>query len=277
MALRNRPIEGGHIKPVILADVDAGITTRLPVANYDYADAVALGLVPGVKNVPITGEIPDVDIGSSPKDIWDQGGIMTYSTSADIDTISSSDDGDNQVVMITGQTYDGVEVVQTATLNGQSKVTLSTPLWRVYNKIRNRSNTDFAGDIYIYVDTDITDGVPDDDTKIRAKINIGKNGTLMSHYTIPANNQGVYLAGLGCLNGAVQAIVQLETFTRLDGEVFVSSGSLTLDSSGVGCFNIPIEAREPIPARTDIVVRVMSSTANNVSITINNQFRLYSL
>ena len=94
-----------------------------------------------------------------------------------IDTISSSSASDTEVVTIEGHTMSGGDktfVVQTATLNGQNKVTLGTALnrcTRVYHA--GQSTTDLVGEIYVYEDTTITSGKPTDTTKIHITVPAG--------------------------------------------------------------------------------------------------------
>lgn len=110
---------------------------------------------------------------TSSETVWIQGGNETYISTNGIDTMSSSDNGDDQTVTIEGHTISGSNltfVVQTATLTGHSKVTLSTPLARA-TRVYNTDDNLFAGDVYIYEDDTLTDGVPNTATKIHLKAN----------------------------------------------------------------------------------------------------------
>jgi len=113
--------------------------------------------------------------------------IMTLAGSEDhetfvsdnlIDTVSSSSGDDDQDLIIEGHTIDSngdfTFVIQTATLDGQNKVVLSTPLARV-TKMYNNDNSDLVGNIYAYQDGDITDGVPDTAAEVHCIIAAGKN------------------------------------------------------------------------------------------------------
>lgn len=114
-------------------------------------------------------------VGSSFETVWQTGGDETYATTNAIDTISSSNSGDTQAVRIEGHAIDNGEltfVVQSATLNGQNKVVLSTPLARI-TRLYNNGTTDFAGTIYGYEDDTVTAGVPQTTSKIHMTVTEG--------------------------------------------------------------------------------------------------------
>lgn len=114
-------------------------------------------------------------VGSTFETIWQRGGNETYVTSNLIDTISSSDAGDTQSVVIEGHTISNGLLTfstQTATLNGQNKVTLTTPLARM-TRLYNNGTTDFAGIIYGYEDSTISAGVPSDASKVHIQVSQG--------------------------------------------------------------------------------------------------------
>lgn len=99
-----------------------------------------------------------------------------------ITTMSGANAGDTQTITIEGHTSDtdnhGVTrknfVVQSATLEGQGKVPLDTPLNRV-TRAYNASSTVLAGEVFIYEDTALTTGKPTDTTKIHITIPVNSN------------------------------------------------------------------------------------------------------
>ena len=138
------------------------------------------------------GDAPDFDTSDGEVTIWDgadDGNIdqMTYvySTTAAIDSISSSNAGDDHQIQLQGLDEDYNLVTQNATLDGQTRVALTTPLIRIF-RMKNNGFTDLAGYVYVYENTAITAGVPNDTTKVRAIIQPGYNQTLMALYTVPA-------------------------------------------------------------------------------------------
>lgn len=84
--------------------------------------------------------------------VWNVGGLETYATSDTINTVVSTATGDTQVVKIEGHTLSDnalTFVVQSATLEGQTPVTLSTPLARV-SRIYNSGTTNLTGAVTVY-------------------------------------------------------------------------------------------------------------------------------
>jgi len=87
------------------------------------------------------------DVGTSPETVWLNGGDETLPTGNDIDIVVSTSGSDTGTVQIEGHTLSGSDltfVTQTATLNGTTNVTLSTPLYRV-SKLTNTGSADFVG------------------------------------------------------------------------------------------------------------------------------------
>lgn len=124
----------------------------------------------------------------------------TYVTDNSIDTVSSSSAADNQKITLIGHTISGgdlTEVPQTATLNGQSKVPLTTPLHRI-NRVYNDTTTlddEFAGSIYVYEDGAITAGVPDTDEDIHMILLAGEQQSEKAA-TATASNEYLILSKL---------------------------------------------------------------------------------
>ena len=213
------------------------------------------------------GENPNIDTGTDPEDVWDYGGIYTFSTTNDIDTISSSDAGDNMVITIEGLDENCNIVVQNATLNGQNKVTLDTPLMRVY-RAYNAGSTDIAGDVYIYVDGAITDGVPNTAADVRAMIRNGNNQTLMCIYTVPAGFTALFTAGYVAFSKAVptSATADFTWRARPVGGVFQVKSKIGLTTTGSSTWDYTYGIPVALPEKTDILIRCEEVSANNISV-----------
>jgi hypothetical protein len=120
------------------------------IREIKNSDAVDVSIWEKAKTLIKFGRNPDLDTGVR-ETIWNTGGDETLKTANDIDIVVSTNVGDTQDVVIEGHTISGSDltfVVQTATLNGTTNVSLTTPLARV-TRLYNNSSTDFAGDITV--------------------------------------------------------------------------------------------------------------------------------
>jgi hypothetical protein len=169
--------------------------------HSDFFFEVAAGRVPGHSSINKTSH--DTSITTTIGTIGHETGTLhVYSTSEDIDYISSDNAGDTHDITIDGLLIDGTQVYQTATLNGLAPVTLDTPLYRVnciYNDI-STTLTATLGTIYLWVSGGgDTAGVPDVLADVRSSIR--KTGTISlercvnSVYTVPKGKTGYIVFG----------------------------------------------------------------------------------
>ena len=235
----------------------------------DFLVEVGRGNIPGYSFNRKFGQIDSVQA-STPADVWEYGITSgaekyTFSTTDDIDTISSSDAGDAQDVIVDGLDINGDEVIQTATLDGQNKVSLTTPLWR-FNRAYNDNAIDFSGNVYVYVDGAITNGVPNVVTTVRGFILAGKGQTNQSIFTVP-NAKTALLFGeeisLTKAGGATVVAADFEEKMREFGKVFRNKEFFTLISSGTSSKNYNFPVPLEIIGKTDILPSVNVS-ANGV-------------
>lgn len=219
---------------------------------------IAAGRVPGTSAITKFGSNPSVETG--PEDVWDFGGIYTFSTAADITQLTSSNNGDTQAIMIWGLDTDWKDHVQTITLTGTTPKDLDTALIRVYRMI-NIGATDIAGELYLatsaatYVDVD---GVPDVDNTVRAHIDNGNNQTLMAIYTIPAGMTGYFTKGYVGISvgGAVQSEGAHFTWrARPFGSVFAVKGEIELTTGANSWWQYTYDVPIAVPEKTDILIR----------------------
>lgn len=238
--------------------------------SNEWLSLVARGLIAGHEFVTVSGDNPTISMISPPEDIWDLGGIYTFSAdgTAPIDTISSSDAADTMDLTIKGLDINGDEVIQVVGLNGQGKASLTTPLWR-HNITVNRSNQNVVGGVYLYEDTVLTDGVPDDATKIRGHINNGNNRSLQGVFTIPNGKMGEIHWIYPFLSKPINASIVVRFKTRFFGEVQLNSVPLGLNSNGSSFLPINAVPPLPFPSRADLIPEVVSSTANDVGVGVN--------
>lgn len=249
----------------VAVHIKATDSGNLKVANVEDGLSIAQGKVSGTSSVRKFGDNPDIDTSSTPEDIWEYGGTYNFSTTADIDSVSSSNAGDNQVMRVYGLDTNWNEVVQDVTLNGQTRVALTTPLIRSY-RAYNTSGTDLAGIFYVYVNTAISSGVPTDGTKVRAVVDSHHNQTLMAIYTIPAGKTAYFMSAYVSLSSSKTSGATMTFRARLFGGVFRIVNKIGIQSTGSSHF-----IREPaipgtFPEKTDILIRCEDVTANGTSI-----------
>jgi hypothetical protein len=227
----------------------------------DFSLEIARGNIEGVSSVAKFGENLDIDTGAA-EDIWDFGGLYTFSTSAVITTLSSSDNGDTQTIRVYGLDTNRAEVVQDVTLSGFAQATLGTALIRV-NRMVNTSSTDIAGIVYCYETGTASSGVPDDLADVRAIIDGANNQTLMAIYTVPAGKTAyLYKATIDIVdNRAVQvkATLRVKPF----GEVFQIKNASSADSQGSGKMEFLYTTPLVITEKSDIILRIDEVSSDN--------------
>ncbi len=251
-----------------------GHSSSAPPITWDFLMKAALGKIKGVTTLNKYGASPGVDTATDPQDIWDGApqtfaedeGSYTFSSTADIDSISSSDVNDDQEVLVIGLDSNWNEVTQTVTLNGQTRVVLGTLLIRVY-RAYNYNSTDFEGDVYIYVNGAITAGVPDTKVDIRAKILQTNNQTEMTIYTVPAGKTALFLKGyVGISRGGTSNVAEFVYRVRPFGGVFQTKGRVTCSTQGSNWWQYEYGVPAPVPEKSDIKIKCVEVSANNTGV-----------
>jgi hypothetical protein len=233
----------------------------------DWFQSIAEGNVSDYEVIEKFGENPDVDTGTDPEDVWDYGGVYTFSSTADIDQISSSDDTDTQDVIVCGLDEDWGVVEQTVTLTGQTPATLDTPLIRVY-RMYNSGTTDFSGDIYLSTNgAALTAGVPNTANTVRAMIRNGNNQRLMCIYTIPSGKTGYFWAGYIGYGASSSTGASFTWSARLFGKVFCVKSKLSLIGTGTSTWNYTYKSPVKLPEKTDVKIVCKEVEANNTAVT----------
>lgn len=218
------------------------------------------------------GRNQDLDSGVSEL-VWEQGGNETLPSDNVIDTISSSNAGDTQMIVVEGHTVSGSNltfVVQTATLNGQNQVTLSTPLYRS-SRIYNATNTgdgngagDFLGNIYVYESGGtVTGGVPQDATKIHLFANSNGNQSNKCATSISSSDYWiVYSVTCGVKRSSGQTrVVDFTLQWRGLTNVWRTLSRLTA-STNSGSVEITYDPPIIIPKNSDVRITGISSGDN---------------
>lgn len=190
-----------------------------------------------------------------------------YQTTNSIDRLSSSSTSDvGQVVKIEGHTVTGTGedatysfAIQEVTINGQNKVVLPTPLARV-SRAFNNSGTDLVGDVYIYRDGAITNGVPNDLTTVHLRVLAGDNQTFKAATTF-SNTDYFFMTEFGAgVTSKASSTVDFRVQIRGPGKVFRTIQQISASQSGGNSreFHPPII----IPKNYDIRILAKGSGAS---------------
>ena len=249
-------------------NITATESNNLRVTDAESGLAIAKGDVAKTSFIHKFGNAPDFDATDGIVTVWDGAddadiGQMTYvySTTDDIDSLSSSNAADTMQVEVIGLDANYEEVTQTINLTGQARVALTTNLLRVF-RVVNTNSSDNAGHIYCYVNTTLSAGVPVDTTKVRAVMQPGNNQTLMAVYTIPANTTGYmrdWYASTAGANKNANYVVQLRA--RPENRVFQLKHISALSDNGTSAYQHKYEEPEVFPAKTDLEIRTSVTAA----------------
>jgi len=257
----------GKPKKIILWDGITQAAIDSQTGNQHVTDfnlEVAKGNINGHSSIHKFGENPNV--GTSPaEDIWDQGGAYTFSSSAIIDTVSSSNNGDTQDIIVEGLDINWNEVSVPVTLTGQAKVVMGTSLIRV-NRAYLDDNVTISGNVYIYEDTAISTGTPVDATKIRARIRDGFNQTLMAIYSVPAGKTAYMLCHHFGISKGKTASADFTLRAALFGQKFRARDVMSVNSTGSSTYTHTHLAIAKFPEKTDIKIRCERASTNTVSV-----------
>lgn len=158
----------------------------------------------------------------------------TYISSNLINRVSSSSASDTEVIVIEGHTIDSngefTFTVQSATLQGQTQVTLTTPLARC-TRIYNNNGTNLVGNIYVYQSgITVTAGVPQDGTKTHCIIRAGKQQSEKASTTISKDDYWLITEFTASVLKKTADFADFELQIRLKGKVFRTYDLLTASS-----------------------------------------------
>jgi len=247
-----------HANKQILIDHDGNYTP-----NYTGL-AIAQGGIAGYSSMNKFGENPDIDTGTDPEDIWDYGGTYTFSTTADITQISSSDNGDNQEITVIGLNSSWEEVTQTKDLTGQTAATLGTALVRVY-RAYNSDSTEFDGDVYITTTgAGLSSGVPTTANTVRAMIRPEHQQTLMCIYTVPADRTAYFTSGyVSFSKGKKDATADFAWKARGFGGVFQTKSKIGVSAAGSSAWSYNYGVPVTLPAKTDVKITCEEVSSDN--------------
>lgn len=200
------------------------------------------------------GRNDDLDSGVS-EQVWLLGGNETIPTTNTIDEIVSDNAGDTQDVVIEGHTVDGsgnlTFTVQSATLNGTTPVTLTTPL-RDATRLFNDDSTDFAGTITV------SDGSTD-----YLSTDGSNNQSLKCAASMGSDTYWIITKVMGSVKRANSAVVDFQLQIREKGKVFRTKYSFSV-SRDAGTIQIDLDPYIIMTPSADMRVIATSNAANTV-------------
>jgi len=257
----------------ILINIGATDSGNLKTTNAENGLSIAKGNVAGSTFIHKFGAAPDFDTADGYVNIWDGANDAiinamqyVYSTTADITSLSSSNNGDTQDIEVQGLDVNYDLVVQTKTLTGQTEALLDTPLIRVF-RMKNVGSTDVAGILYCYTSAaTVAVGVPSPSSTIRAAVNNGNNQTLMAIYTIPAGKTGYMRDWYASTAGAKRAsshIIKVEA--RPFGQVFQLKHVASINDVATSYIQHTYVEPEVFAEKTDIQI-LMNTDQNEAGV-----------
>lgn len=225
-------------------------------------------LDPDVRLIRRAGVNTDVDTSTTPEDLWGGSGLYTgFPSTAEPVRITSSSVNDAaagtgaRTVTVTGLDISGNFIQETVTLAGTTPVVTVQSFWRLnraFVATSNQDNRAFNAGI-ITIQQNVTTA------NIFATIDIGVNVARTTAYTIPANVTGLLsyfeaggLRSSSTFQGTVAVYIRIPGLApSLGEEVDISQAILAQREIRGGLY---------LPPLTDIVLRVLNTTANNIAI-----------
>ena len=270
-----RDAETLHWQEVMIAGFDgAGNVQQVDVTSEgilevtDLARAASRGQVSGLSVFRRFGQNTDVDTAAA-EDIEAGGGTITLPSAATAVTVTSDDAADSaagtgaRTVTVTYLDANHAEQTETVTMNGTSNVdTTGTAIRFVRASVATAgSGGENAGALTLTVDGNV-----------QATIPAGVNQTLTTHYTIPADMAGSLLRYNIQQSGTSDSEVQMQQ--RTEGGVWRPVEVIRFESAGSTSAHVQVLGVE-FAAKTDIRMRVVSVTANNIQFAASYELLMY--
>jgi len=188
-------------------------------------------------------------VGTSWETIWEQGGAVTFvSTAAVVGIPSGSQDASNDGVEITveGLDEDYAEQSVTLTLDASGDATSTETFIRV-NRAFVSGSTALAADVDIEIGSTTV-----------AHIDADHQQTLQNIYTVPAGKKA-YLRRVHCSTATKNKDVQVRVWARENGGVF-----RTRDTFGIfeGAYEKEYDVALVFGEKTDIQIQAISESSN---------------
>ena len=244
---------------------DFGVVMAERAIESDFGDTASV--IAKNKSLLKFGSITNLGTSRSTIGTWGSGEINeTYVTTNAITHFASSDGGDTGDMVVEGHTVSGTGtdaeftfVVQTVTLDGQTKTALTTPLARC-SRVYNTTGTEWVGDIYIAQDVTFTSGVPQTASAIHMVVPAGEQQSFKAATTISNADYYILSEFLVSVGKKTNAVVDFRLEIRRVGGVFrpVSFATVSDGNSVTTLFNPPVI----VPKNADVRLTAEASTTN---------------
>ena len=247
--------------------LNVALLNRLLSGPYELQ--VQLGLIAGTRRIVIMGNNPDVDIATTPEDVWEAGGLYPFQLTAQPLEILSSSAADAaagtgaRTVIVSGLNASWVEQSETVSLNGVGVVPLLTPFFRVN---RCECLTAGTGQANAGIITLRVAGAG----ATQAIIGIADGRAHQAIYTVPAGKTLFFISREAALLRQAAAVgVECAIHFR-DGSTSAPWGVRNLfglQSDGTSAYvkELPFLA---VGRYNDVRATVLDATANNAAISI---------
>ena len=254
---------------------------NVPNPNDLQGLRTGLGLdYPGSTIHRIVGAANGIDSADPPVDVWNgwnMGGTKeyTYSSTANIDSLSSSSAADTGLVRVNGLDANGSFQSQFVSLNGTTTIILPIPLLRIFS-ILGLDASAWVGTVYAYINgATVVAGVPTVDTEVRMVGEPVINFSQAAIFTTPVGFKTFLIdsfINIGKVSAGSAREADLGFRFRTQGTSFTQAATFSLSSDGAGLSNIKQSIPSEFPPLTDIMFTVNLVSANDTTINIAMTF-----
>lgn len=257
----DQPALTSALNSQIQLDADA-----LVVRTLDTEALLAAGFMQGISVVNKFGRNTDIDTGTVPEDVWGGSGVYTGFPDGDPETIEVLSDSANdasagtgaRTVRLVGLDADWNIASADVTLNGTTPVPTTGTFRRVHT-----AQVLTAGSGGVNAGT-ITFRHSTTEANVFLQMMPTRNQTNCSAYTIPAGKTGFLRTLFVNMLGSTAAYCEGFIWTRSFGGVYRQRRPFAV--SNANNWRDDIYSGIPFTEKSDIVIRILTSSAVNVSL-----------
>lgn len=249
------------LNATVQQDADA-----IAVRNVDTETSIAEGKLQGYAVVNKFGRNTDIDTGSVPEDVWGGDGVYTGFPDSTLETISVFSDSASdtaagtgaRTVRVTGLDTDYNQVTADITLNGVTPVATTQTFRRAHTaQVLTAGSGGVNAGTITFRHTTTT-------TNVFLMMMPGRNQTNNSAYTVPAGKTGYLRQLFANMISSTSAVCEGYIWTRSFGGVFRQRRPFSVSNAALWKDNI--YGGIVFTEKSDLIIRINSSTANNTSI-----------